>query len=198
MTAFAVTGEVITCAFPEPGIGVTIEIPPDAMTWADRTVRVKAGASCRVPVNDLTFTNKTPRISSGVKVNVAKDTISWGDVSPRATAGARAVVPKDTLTEADKAPRITAGAWIPIAVTVDMRLQFGVTGEDITSEYITLDGALSTRPALLPDRLISFFSNVVIRSGASRRIPPDFITITERPFELGARRRKIKVYAVTS
>ncbi len=107
-------------------------------------------------------------------------------------------IPYDTMTYSDTAMKATTGVSISIVNTGVHDFAFGTVGDGVTSEFITMDGASFLQSGDAPDRLIFTVKAPRISAGASPRISPVHLTITESRIEIGARRRKIKTSAIAS
>lgn len=70
MPAFGVVAEIVVGSFETSTIGARIEIPVDAITWADLTPAIASGAGIRIPVDAVTLVNPVPRLSAGKRITL--------------------------------------------------------------------------------------------------------------------------------
>lgn len=198
MLAFNVTSEFVTNDFGQV-TGVTIEVPPDAIVYADKSVSVRSGGSARIPADNLTWTSKTPRWSAGARVNIPVQSIIWADKLSRMTGGRSVYIPVNTvITWVDKGLRTTAGAHVGIDTTLNMDRNIGATGDSVTGEFVTSEGLNVQVASRISDRIILHEQNFSVRSGGSLFVPHDTLTITEQRVEIGARRRRLRTTAIAS
>lgn len=180
--------------------GKSVFIPEDvAIIMDEMDARISSGGSALIPSDNLTLTTVV-RMWSGGSIFAPVSDMIWVDKTPMSSSGSNIWIPTDTvIVWSDEIPRVSAGSFVGIDTDVLMDSNMGVTTEDVTAGYMTLEGELSLFDYhRLPDRITLTSKPISMRSGGSARIPYDSLVITEQRAEIGARLRRLRTSAIAS